>query len=265
LRIAALLIHQSLQSQIVRADDEWAQLTAQSFNCTRNHCKPSSASKRAWQQAIRAGSTTNVAGLHGHAATWLEKQTEAPASARKNGKPYMDDVMKAINELYPLIPPIAVLQLRSLAMKLKTSLAALMVAASLFGCATSSHHGVNLNLVATRQNAGQIGTVTLTDWDKKTGLSFFISGAPSGVTLPLRLYSFINNGTCEQPGSVAYAMNDTVNTERQPIRGWSFTRTAPVPLQTLVDGKYSVVVRTAATDGNVDIFCGDIKATEPVK
>jgi len=150
-------------------------------------------------------------------------------------------------------------------MKLKTSLAALMVAASLFGCATSSHHSVNVNLVATRQNAGQIGTVTLTDWDKKTGLSFFISGAPSGVILPLRLYSFINNGTCEQPGSVAYAMNDTVNTERQPIRGWSFTRTAPVPLQTLVDGKYSVVVRTAPTDGNVDIFCGDIKATEPVK
>ncbi|CAI8707559.1 exported hypothetical protein [Pseudomonas jessenii] len=139
-------------------------------------------------------------------------------------------------------------------MKLKTSLAALVVAASLFGCTTSSTHGVNVNLVATRQNAGQIGTVTLTDWDKKTGLSFFISGAPMGVTLPLRLYSFINNGTCQQPGSVAYAMNDTVNTERQPVRGWSFTRTAPVPLQTLLDGKYSVVVRTASTDGNVDIF-----------
>ena len=101
-------------------------------------------------------------------------------------------------------------------MKLKTSLAALMVAASLFGCTTSSTHGVNVNLVATRQNAGQIGTVTLTDWDKKTGLSFFISGAPMGVTLPLRLYSFINNGTCQQPGSVAYAMNDTVNTEPNP-------------------------------------------------
>ena len=150
-------------------------------------------------------------------------------------------------------------------MNLKISVAALIVTASLFGCATSSNHGVNVTLVATRQNAGQIGTVTLTDWDKKTGLSFFISGAPSGVTLPLRLYSFINNGTCEQPGSVAYAMNDTVNTERQPIRGWTFSRTAPVPLQTLLAGEYSVVVRTASTDGNVDIFCGDIKPGEPVK
>jgi hypothetical protein len=60
-------------------------------------------------------------------------------------------------------------------------------------------------------------------------------------------------------------MNDTVNTERQAVRGWSFTRTAPVPLQTLLDGKYSVVVRTAATDGNVDIFCGDIKPEVPAK
>ncbi|RAI65533.1 hypothetical protein DOZ80_23580 [Pseudomonas fluorescens] len=150
-------------------------------------------------------------------------------------------------------------------MKLNLSLAALMVAASLFGCTTSPSHGVNVKLVATRQNAGQIGNVTLTDWDKKTGLSFFVSGVPSGASLPLRLYSFINNGSCERPGSVAYAMNDTVNTERQPVRGWSFSRTAPVPLQTLLAGKYSVVVRTAATDGNFDIFCGDIKPGEPVK
>jgi hypothetical protein len=150
-------------------------------------------------------------------------------------------------------------------MKLKISLAALMVAASLFGCTTSSNHGVNVTLVATRQNAGQIGNVTLTDWDNKTGLSFFVSGVPTGASLPLRLYSFINNGSCQQPGSVAYAMNNTVNTERQAVRGWSFSRTAPVPLQTLLAGKYSVVVRTAATDGNFDIFCGDIKPGEPVK
>ena len=45
--------------------------------------------------------------------------------------------MKAIIELYPLIPPIAVLQLRSLAMKLKTSLAAIMVAAALVRAAVA--------------------------------------------------------------------------------------------------------------------------------
>ncbi|MGH8386382.1 MAG: hypothetical protein ACRESJ_12930 [Pseudomonas sp.] len=139
------------------------------------------------------------------------------------------------------------------------SLVALLVTTSLFGCSTSSNHGVSVTLNATRQNTGQIGNVTLTDWNNQTGLSFFISGAPSGVVLPLRLYSFINKGSCKQPGPVAYAMNDTVNTERQPVRGWTFSRTAPVPLPELLKSEHHIVVRTAATDGNVDIFCGDIK------
>ncbi|MDD2104143.1 hypothetical protein [Pseudomonas putida] len=150
-------------------------------------------------------------------------------------------------------------------MKLRHSLAALMVCASLFGCTNSPNQSVSVTLVATRQNTGQIGNVALSAWDQQTGLSFFISGAPSGATLPLRLYSFINKGSCEQPGPVAYAMNDRVNTERQPIRGWTFSRSVPVALPVLLSGDYHVVVRTAATDGNVDIFCGDIKHKDPVK
>ena len=51
-------------------------------------------------------------------------------------------------------------------MTLRHSLAALMVTASLFGCTTSSDHGVSVPLVATRQNTGQIGNVTLADWGK---------------------------------------------------------------------------------------------------
>ncbi len=144
-------------------------------------------------------------------------------------------------------------------MKLRNSLTALMVMTSLFGCATSSNQSVSVTLVATRQNTGQIGNVALSDWGKQTGLSFFISGVPTGAVLPLRLYSFINKGSCAKTGPVAYAMNDKVNTERQAVRGWAFSRSAPVELSVLLAGEYSIVVRTAATDGNVDIFCGDIK------
>ncbi|MNQ28860.1 hypothetical protein D3C85_421570 [compost metagenome] len=150
-------------------------------------------------------------------------------------------------------------------MILRHSLAALMITASLFGCTTSSDHGVSVPLVATRHNTGQIGNVTLASWDKQTGLSFFISGAPSGVSLPLRLYTFINKGSCQQPGPVAYAMNDQVNTEPQPIRGWTFSRSAPVELPVLLSGEYSILVRTAPESGNVDIFCGDIKQASSMK
>jgi hypothetical protein len=150
-------------------------------------------------------------------------------------------------------------------MALRNSLSALMVTASLFGCTTSSDHGVSVTLVATRQNTGQIGNVTLTNWDKQTGFSFFISGVPSGTSLPLRLYTFINKSSCQQPGPVAYAMNDHINTERQAIRGWTFSRSAPVAMQVLLSGEYSIVVRSTPDSGNVDIFCGDIRQEGPVK
>ncbi|MDO8404649.1 MULTISPECIES: hypothetical protein [Pseudomonas] len=150
-------------------------------------------------------------------------------------------------------------------MNFRCSLATLMISVSLFGCATSTDHGVSVPLVATRQNTGQIGNVTLTSWEKQTGLSFFITGAPSGATLPLRLYSFIHKGTCQQPGPVAFAMNDKVNTQREPVRGWSFSRSAPIALQDLLSSEYSIVVRTAPESGNVDIFCGDIKQGGAVK
>lgn len=143
-------------------------------------------------------------------------------------------------------------------MKFRNPLAVLMVTASVFGCTTSSDHGVSIPLVASRQNTGQIGNVTLTTWDQQTGFSFFISGIPSGSSLPLRLYTFIHKGSCQQPGPVAYAMNDHVNTERQAIRGWRFSRSAPVAMSVLLSGEYSVVVRSAPDSGSVDIFCADI-------
>lgn len=144
-------------------------------------------------------------------------------------------------------------------MKFSNPLAALMLTTCLFGCATSSSQSVTIPLVATRQNSGQIGNVALSSYDNKTGLSFFISGVPGGGTLPLRLYSFINKGSCQQPGPVAFAMNEQANTERQPIRGWTFSRSAPIALPALLSGGYYILVRTSAPDGNIDIFCGDIQ------
>ncbi|HEX4551141.1 hypothetical protein [Pseudomonas sp.] len=150
-------------------------------------------------------------------------------------------------------------------MKLATPLTAILIATALAGCAGSSGSSVNLPLTATRQNTGQIGNVTLSDWGQQTNFSFFISGAPSGASLPLRLYAFVNKGGCQQPGAVAYALNDRVSTERQAIRGWTFSRSAPVPLSQLLSGDYSVVVRTAATDGSVDIFCADLHRSSGAK
>lgn len=146
-------------------------------------------------------------------------------------------------------------------MSFKYPLAALVVTASLFGCATSSTPETTVTLQATPRNAGQIANTTLVSRDNKTDFNFFIGGIPDGTTLPLRLYTFVHNGSCQQLGTVAYAMNDQVNTQRNGgTNTWNYYRTAPVEMKELLSGKYAIVVRTAPENGNVNIFCGDIKA-----
>lgn len=145
-------------------------------------------------------------------------------------------------------------------MNFRKQLLAFLTTANLFGCTTSSDSVVTLALDATPQNRSQIATATLASQGNQTAFSFYISGVPIGTTLPLHLYTFINKGSCQQPGPVAYAMNDQINTQRAPgMRGWNYSRIASVAMRDLLSGEYSVVVRTAPVDGNFDIFCGDIR------
>lgn len=99
----------------------------------------------------------------------------------------------------------------------------------------------------------------MTGMGNQTNFDFYISGVPTGTILPPRIYTLINKGSCQQPGPVAYAMNDKVNTESNAgTRGWIFYRSAPISMSNLLSDKYYIVVRTAPEDGSVDIFCGDI-------
>ena len=118
---------------------------------------------------------------------------------------------------------------------------------------------MNLPLAATHNNPGQIASTTLTSVGNQTNFDFDITGVPTGTLLPPRLYTFIHKGSCQQPGAVAFAMNDKVNTKSTAgTNGWTFYRSAPIAMKDLLAGTYSIVVRTAPEDGNSDIFCGDI-------
>ncbi|AXM94478.1 hypothetical protein ACU5P1_10450 [Pseudomonas plecoglossicida] len=149
-------------------------------------------------------------------------------------------------------------------MNFKHELPIVLVMASTLGCATSANHAVTVDLEATRQNAGQIANVTLSSQGTQTGLTFFIGGVPNGTTLPLRLYTFINKGSCQQPGPMAYALNDRVDTERMArVRTWRYSRTANITMSALYAHTHSIVVRTTPADGSIDIFCGNINQTAP--
>ncbi|EJN26966.1 hypothetical protein PMI35_03659 [Pseudomonas sp. GM78] len=137
-------------------------------------------------------------------------------------------------------------------------LTALLITLSLSGCTRSSNQSVTIPLKATHQNVGQIANATLTAVNNESDFNFYISGVPTGTTMPLRIYTFVNRGNCQQPGPVAYEMNDRITTQRTAQAGWTFERVAPVSVADLLSGKYSVVVRTTPEDGSVDLFCGDI-------
>ncbi|KAB0496547.1 hypothetical protein [Pseudomonas vancouverensis] len=147
-------------------------------------------------------------------------------------------------------------------MNTRNPMAALMTAVVILGCTNSSSQTVTFPLSATPQNLGQIANTTLASQGNQTGFTFVISGVPSGTLRPLNLYTSIHKGSCKQPGPVAYEMNDRINTNRiSSTRGWTYSRSAPVALSALFSGDYYVVVTTTPADGNIDIFCGDLKQT----
>lgn len=144
-------------------------------------------------------------------------------------------------------------------MSFRKKLVIALAATGLFGCNTVSEQEITLPLIATPQNRGEIAKVILASQGNQTAFSFFISGVPNGATLPLHLYTFVNKGSCKQPGPVAYAMNDRINTQRAAgLRGWTYSRIVPVAMRGLLAEEHSIVVRSAPSDGNFDIFCGDI-------
>ena len=141
-------------------------------------------------------------------------------------------------------------------------LATLLIAATLVGCSSSSKQSMSLPLAATHNNPGHIANTTLTGVGNQTNFDFYISGVPSGTILPPRIYTFVNKGSCQQPGTVAYAMNDKVNVQSAAgAKGWSFYRSAPIAIADMISRKYSIVVRSAPEDGNFDLFCGDVVKT----
>jgi hypothetical protein len=151
-------------------------------------------------------------------------------------------------------------------METKSWLAPLIVAGAIQGCSTPSVDGggdrlISVALAASPQNAGQLGQATLAASGDETAISFFIGGVPAGTTRPLHLYTFIYAGSCRSLGArPAYEMNQTVTTNPVARRsGWMLSRRAPVALSALRAGGYAIVVRTSPADGNLEIFCGDIR------
>jgi hypothetical protein len=130
------------------------------------------------------------------------------------------------------------------------------------GCATRPDQIVDVPLTATQYNAGHIAQASLTSAGNETDISLIVSGVPSGTVRPVHLYTYIYPGSCQQLGPQPdYSLNQVVIADFLTTRPppWQMWKRAPVPLSQLRAGAYALVVRAAPMDGNVDLFCGNIR------
>lgn len=139
----------------------------------------------------------------------------------------------------------------------------LLVAASvgmLMGCmgAAGDKELLTIRLKGEQLNASSIAQASLVGRGDVTDITIVIGGVPPGVSKPLQLYAFIYSGACTQlSAEPAYSMNNTTHTNPTES-GWTLSREVPVAIADLVTAPHALVVRTSPTDGNRDIFCGDI-------
>lgn len=153
-----------------------------------------------------------------------------------------------------------------------------LLAASLSDCASVDDKGAasrdvpardfaTIVLIAAPYNVGRVGAAYLLPNGDRTIVKIEASGVPSTVARPIHLYTFIFEGSCvvhaQKP---AFALTETVlaTSVANPGGIGSFggpltlANAAPVSYAALRAKPYAIVVKSAPSDGDQDLFCGDI-------
>jgi hypothetical protein len=137
------------------------------------------------------------------------------------------------------------------------------------GCAgtgstsSAAANAVVIPLQATTINAGNVGQATLLPLDGNTSILLDFSGVPGGTTLPVHVYTYIYEAGCGAlPTRPAYSLNDRV-LARKDKGGWAgpfnLAQTTPLPMNELLSGRFSIVLRAAPADGGQVIYCGEMR------
>ncbi|MDM0114369.1 hypothetical protein QTI66_19605 [Variovorax sp. J22R133] len=126
---------------------------------------------------------------------------------------------------------------------------------------------VVIPLRATPVNAGNVGRITLLPMGGETSVRVDLSGVPAGTTAPIHVYTFIYEAACDAlPSKAAYALNDRVlvsnnagNLGVTPRGPYRLAHTAPLSMNELLSGRFSIALRSAPADGDRVIYCGELR------
>ena len=137
-----------------------------------------------------------------------------------------------------------------------------VLAASVVGMTVEgrSDEQFQIELNPSARNQGKLAWAFFAPSGDSTSMVLNVSGVPSYLVRPVRLYTYIYRGSCvELPVSPAYELNGVVVPDRQWMPPFTLRKSVPLPPTQLRSGGYSVVVRSSPVDGNLDLFCGDIR------
>jgi hypothetical protein len=139
-------------------------------------------------------------------------------------------------------------------------LAALAASAGAMTAEDRSDGAFQVKLKASLRNSGEMAWASFAPNGESTAMVLNVSGVPSYFVRPVRLYTYIYRSNCDQPpASPAYELNEVVVPFRRSGSPFTLNKSVPLPSNQLLSGGYSVVVRSSPPDGNIDLFCGDIR------
>jgi hypothetical protein len=146
----------------------------------------------------------------------------------------------------------------------------MLVLASALACGCAATAGdpqsevVAFPLQSGPRNVGETGKALMAGNGDKTMIRLTITGAPSWVVRPVNLYTFVYAGSCARHDvTPAYALNEITQVglfSSNSMSGpFTLEKTVPLPVNAIRASAYALVVRTSPADGNVDLYCGDMK------
>jgi len=121
---------------------------------------------------------------------------------------------------------------------------------------------VVIPLVASSFNAGRVGHAAILPQGNATRIVLWFSGVPNAMTLPVHVYTYVYEGTCNTlPAKPVISLNDrALGTAPSGSRGPSLSRVAALPMEELLNGRFALALRSAPFDGDQLLYCGELRS-----
>jgi hypothetical protein len=97
-----------------------------------------------------------------------------------------------------------------------------------------------------------------------TDVSVEVTRVPSGITLPVHLYTYLYRGSCDslspQPERrlTRRVLADTPGIEPLQVGPYTVGNTLDMPLAQLRSAPRAILVRSGPADGNLPLYCGNL-------